>query len=620
MTTVQRLFVLLASLVVLVSGCNKDASDTGASEPVIQYELWPPEGGQGHALSVQVDSIDSVFVYGATEISFGEGIDVTGIRVDDGWTLIADILVQPDAELGVRDVSILVEDRDTVLSQAFRVRADSFTITPDNGKIGETVEVTLYGNNTEWEAGRSWVTFGDDITVSEFTVVTPTEAVAQIAIEADAAPGWRDVYTEDGPHVVTLYDGFLVDRVALAGAWEPAEATQGRTVEFSVSARGTAFEEGETDIEFFQGTRENGDIVIDQITVVDAENLWGEMTLSNAADLGMRDVHIITGTEGVVLEDAFEVLGADPSLDEVAVGLYYTVVRTVDNSSGATYESISAVAYFVIPLDPSCPEVTEVCTDGEDNDYDGYTDCYDSDCSTDMACSLGGPQPYDDNVVTPSYQTGGDPYDCPSPTMVSAGDYVWLESEVNTVTLEKYVDSGSGGIYYVGQDLTMDDYATNVYYDLHLQGDSEGLPEEIVERVLPTVPADWTYWDPTFSGNLTQDRNEPFTYTWGHPTDGTPGAQTYPDSIFYTSIGGTTCSEEYPDKAWWGEGCSLASYPWDDGEHTYEASQLLQLTAADVSFTGYSYVEGPYFGLADSIYQTNSAYSYIYIGGSMTLE
>jgi len=612
MNAARALWMVLSALLLALPGAGcSDAKDGGSDEEELgelSFVVSPPEGGQGQAMTVLLDASRSAFAFGETEVDFGEGVEVLSVTVEDGWTAIAEIQIDGGADTGARDVILSIEGRDTTLAEAFRVRSDSFEITPDNGKMGETLEVEIYGVNTEWQSGRTWVNFGDDIEVVSFTVLSETVAEATVAVAADAAPGWRNVWTEDGSHVVTLYDGFLVDRVAIAATWDPEDVDQGEVVEFTLIGRDTNFSNA-TGIRFYDGDYEMEDVVVDAITVIDSENLWGRMTVSNAAELGFRDVLVTTGEEGVMLRDAFEVMPGSVGLDEVAVSLSFNVVRGIDNGTGDIRESVNSQCIFYIPLDPGCPQSAEAaaCSDGVDNDYDGYTDCYDTDCEQDLACAPSGPQPYDANVVIELRETGGDPHDCPTPQTVSAGDYVWLESPANVVTLVKNIDPGTGLIYYAPESaLTMDDYVTDQWYDLHLQGDPDALPEEIIERIQPTVPADYELLTPQLWGNYSHDREEDFTFTW------TP-AQTYPDAILYSSIGGTTLvANDAPG--------SVATYPWDDGEWTFSSSELLQLNPNEVSFTLYSYIEGTTFGLKDSIYQSNLTESYIYLSGSMNLE
>ena len=101
--------------------------------------------------------------------------------------------------------------------------------------------------------------------------------------------------------------------------------------------------------------RATAKLIVDTITVLDSENLYGQMTLSNAAALGMRDVLISTGDEGVYLTDAFEVVGGDWSLEEVAIDLSFYVVRSKDNETGEVTEAVRSYCTFYIPLDPPCP-------------------------------------------------------------------------------------------------------------------------------------------------------------------------------------------------------------------------------------------------------------------------
>lgn len=581
----------LSAFGLLSLGCdNAEEEPVDESPSASLFEVSPPAGPAGRSMQVSINAQDSVFDFEQTQVSMGAGIDVLQVTVQDGWTLLADINIEPDAEVGPRNIQIDTSGRSYGIDKGFRVTGETFSVTPDRGKVGESVSIVLEGSNTQWKEGRTWVNLGDDVDVLDVLVISETLLEAEISIEGDASPGLRDIYTEDGPKVVTLYDGFMVDRVALAASWDPAVGTQGTQVEFTVKARDTNFLQDQTSITFYDGDGLNPDIRVDDIFVLDSENLWGRMTLSNAAELGDRDVLITTADEGLRIPDAFEVQGGTWSLDEVAVALGFNVTRGVDNETGQLVERVSAGATFFIPLDPPCPS------------------------GGSGSGSKPEPAPYDGNVVGPIIGSGtpGGAEDCPNPQTVSAGDYVWLESEANTVTLEKTVDSNSGMISYVGYDLTIDDYVPDNMYDLHLQGDPDGLAEEIIDDVQPTVPCNWYLDEPLFFGNYTQDRTTDLNYQWSN-TEGGLGACTYPDAIFYTEISGTTYNGTTdPGMA--------ASIPWDDGVHSYLASELSLLDPGPVYFIAYSIISGREFGLRNSIYQQNKADSYIYLQAAFILE
>ncbi|MEC8425335.1 MAG: hypothetical protein VX000_16235 [Myxococcota bacterium] len=593
-------FAALAALVtlsLLSTGCKDGGkADTGeAGRPVASsVALHPPVGGQGTSMEVRIDANASVFAFDGTSVDFGEGIRVDGVNVDDGWGSRVAITIEPDAALGKRTVEVRSDGRRYTLTDAFDVIAESFRIAPETVRIGEAVDIDIVGTNTAWLGGVTWPNFGEGIDVVEFSVLSETLATASLSVSPDTAPGWRNVVMDNGGgSLVTLYDGLKVDRVSLAATFDPPVAEQGDTVEFTVFARGTDFQSGTPRVGFADRYGPNPDVVVDTVTVLDAENLYGRMTLSNAAALGNRDVTLELPDEGLLIPDAFEVIGGEWDLSEVAVDLSFTVVRSRDNNGNGEYsERVRANCTFFIPLDPPCPSGGGGSGSGSEAGSD--------------------PSPYDNNGVwmATGEGSGGGQEDCPFPTTVSAGDYVWLESDQNSITLEKQIDTASGSIYYTAPDIQLEDYVTDNMYDLHTSGDPEAIGEFVLDEVLPTVPSDWQWVAPDLWGNHTHNRAEDFAFSW------TP-ALTYPDAMFVVSI----CTKQSPcpmaEESWSGY---AGAYPWDDGSHLFTASEMSMMGAGGVPVYAYSVISGREFGLPDSIYQTNQATSYIYLSQYMVLE
>jgi hypothetical protein len=559
-------------------GDTSDTTDTNDTNvEAAAYSLHPGVAGLNQQLEVHLSATSSSFKFGDTQLDLGPNVVVDQVTVEDGWNATAKVTVDAGAELGKRDAVITIDGREHTITDGFEIIGESFRIDPVAGKMGETVEVAIVGSSTEWTQGYTWPGFGDDVTVLEFQVLSTTLASARVAIHPDARPGPRDVAMEEGPHVVTLYDGFTVDRAVITAEFDPPQGYQGDTVDFEIHGLDTDFTDGSTEIEFWDDGGSNADIEITELHVLAADEMYGRMRLSNAARIGMRDVLISYEGESILLPDAFEVLDAPPDLSNVAVGLGFDVDRAIDNGTGEIAEAVSAFCYFVIPLDPPCGSPPPPAS---------------------------GPMPYDANGVFPS-PPEQDPEDCPNPETVSAGDFVWFEGTENVVTLDKTFIESTGQIIYVGNDLTLEDYHFDEMYDLHTQGDPDGVPEVTVPDVQPTVPADYYLTSPAFWNDFTWPRNEDFTYEW------TP-AQTYPDAFFITQISGTLVET--------GEGGFAGSIPWDDGVHTYTAGELSQLQAGPVSFAALSYIEGPYFGLPFSTIQTCQSDSSLTTSAYMILE
>jgi hypothetical protein len=562
----------------LFAACNNPEDDDGGSDlSAARVALSPPVAGRGQTLNVKLDASQSRFNFGTTELDLGPGIFVDTVNVNDGYSAEASISIDPDAQLGLRDAIVTIDGSPITLRDAFRVTPDSIlAVEPASGKMGEVLNVAIVGNNTSWEAGYSWAGFGRGINVMEFSVLSPTLATARLAIRSDARPGLRDVTVETGPSVVALYEGFTVDRAVIACEFRPEVGYQGETKDFTITCLDTDWGAG-TRIEFWDNGGRNPDIGVSELQVIDGENMYGRMRLSNAAFVGPRDVFITNGREAILLPDAFRVLDSPPRLDNVAISLGFDVQRQISNADGSIAEFVSAFAAFVIPLDPPCGSPPPPGS---------------------------GPMPYDINGVFPVPPDPA-PQDCPAPQTVSAGDYVWFESDENIVTLHKDIIRSTGQIIYRGRDLVLDDYRFNKLYDLHTQGDPDGIPEIILERVQPTVPADYYITSPNLWGDYTQSRSAAFNYTW------TP-AQTYPDAIFITQISGTLVAT--------GRGGFAGSIPWDDGDHTYMPAELTQLEPTPVNFLAVSYIEGPMFGFPFSTIQTNQSDSQLVTAARMILE
>ena len=561
--------------------CTIQPEKSGEDPAPLEFSVYPPASGRGTQVEVDIDANRSAFSYSNTNIDFGENVTVLNISVDDGYSARADILIDPDAELGLRDVIVWTDGSDYTVGESFTIVDQSFLIEPTSGKIGECIDVGILGNNTEWRGGLTWPHFGDGIEILDFTVYSDTLAEANISITSDAFPGWRNVVVDSGTGDYTvMYDSFQVDRIGLAASWEPVSAAQGRTVEFTIRAKATDFLSSIPHIRFFDRFGENPDILIRDLFILDAENMYGRMQLSNAAALGTRDVLIDTSEDSVRISDAFEVTSLNWSLSQVAISLEFEVVRWTDEETCEFEERVDASAVFFIPLNPPCG-------------------------SSGMGPPQPSPRPYDNNGVFEIVEgVSGPEEDCPFPTTISAGDYVWFESPENIVTMEKVYEPSTGRIYYKGFDLTMNDYVPNQMYDLHTQGDPDGIGEYLLEGVQPTVPADWYWLSPDMCG-LIWDREDGFPFEW------TP-AQTYPKAIFGTFIYGTLVEN--------GNRAFAGVLPWDDGVHSFTALEMLQLNPEEVRLEVLSYIKGPYFGLPESIYQYCRSDSYIAYIANFILE
>jgi hypothetical protein len=84
-------------------------------------------------------------------------------------------------------------------------------VNPAQGTPGQTLNITVTGENTNFVNGTSVASFsGGGITVNSTTVTSPTSATVNITIAPNAVPTARDVTITTGSEVVTAPGAFLV--------------------------------------------------------------------------------------------------------------------------------------------------------------------------------------------------------------------------------------------------------------------------------------------------------------------------------------------------------------------------------------------------------------------------
>ena len=83
-------------------------------------------------------------------------------------------------------------------------------VSPAAGSQGQTVTVTIEGQNTNFAAGTTQVSAVAGITVTNVNVTSATTLTAQFTIDAGAAPGPRSLIVTTGSEEAALPNGLVV--------------------------------------------------------------------------------------------------------------------------------------------------------------------------------------------------------------------------------------------------------------------------------------------------------------------------------------------------------------------------------------------------------------------------
>jgi hypothetical protein len=274
----------------------------------------PGTGIQGQSLTATITGTD---FSGATAVSFGPGITVTGYTVKSSTQIATGITVGGSAAPGIRDVSVTTPGGTAVLDGGFAVMAVPSSgpfvsgVAPGAGRCGEGLEVAVSGSNL---SGASEVSFGAGIVV-DYLVESSTQIRASIAIDAQAEAGMRDVVvtTPDGSSV--LSGGFEVlsasppSQPLKVTAVSPGRGALGEALDVVISGSSLG---GANEVDFGAG------VVVSYVYVGDSETqITASIIVNSDAEIGTRDVTVTAYGGADTLEDGFEVVGGLPRSPEV---------------------------------------------------------------------------------------------------------------------------------------------------------------------------------------------------------------------------------------------------------------------------------------------------------------
>ena len=534
--------------------------------------LYPNSLGKGTQARVALQ-LNNAFLERDSFFDFGKGVVVGDIFVQDSKNAVLDVYIQSNTDIGNRDILIVSEDKRLNIPKAYSIIDESFVVEPNLAKIGETLSIGILGNNTQWTEENLELDMGQHIEILDFTILSDTLAEAIITVSEDMIPGKHDIkIKDDEDDILTLFQGFLVERANSDISFSPKEMAQGEIVSFTLRSLQSNFFDEIPTIRFLDDSEPSNDITIVDVEVVDEHTILGHIWISNAAKVGYKSVEIEQEQESQKLSYAFAVVASPWEHEDVAVDVEMSIQRYV-NTSCEFFEEIEAKANFYIPLQPAC-ETTSL--------------------NSELMYTLDVNQFLFEEAF-PS---------CPESKTISAGEKIVLESEGHSIELYKNIHPNTGRITYESTTLTLLDYQPRTTYDLRILGDINGVSEELIPQVLTTVPTDWEWIKPNLCDSPISRQSDLDMY-W------TP-AQTQDYGFLEISLYGKLLSNS--------RDTILRVYPYDDGEHTFPASILLQLESGQGYLDVQSKHYGGFFGLSDSLIQDNQSQSFISYTTPLSLE
>jgi hypothetical protein len=268
----------------------------------------PPRGNPGQTnLDVIVYGAFTHFVQGVTIASFGSGVTVNSVTVQNATQATVNVSIAGGAALGSRTITLTTAAEVVSLTDGFWVNSSSLAITnvtPASGRQAQAnLDVVVTGAFTHFAQGVTTASFGTGVTVHGMTVQSATQATVTVSIPADAALGARTVTMTTGGEVASLSGGFevLEGTPALISATPNTGRRRRMNLPIHLTGQYTHFSQATTTVSF------GPDITVHSIIVQTPTVLTASVTIGAAAALGARNVTVTTATEVVELVNGFVV-------------------------------------------------------------------------------------------------------------------------------------------------------------------------------------------------------------------------------------------------------------------------------------------------------------------------
>jgi hypothetical protein len=275
----------------------------------------PNNAQHGESKTVNIQGRFTNFVAGTTQVSFGDGVTVSGITVSGPTALTAQITISTETSVGPRTVTVTTGAEILSLNNGFTVNPRPPVITsvsPNAGQQGQNVTVAIAAQFAHFTAGVTQINVGGGIIVNSLTVNDPNSLTAQLMIPAAVAPGSQTLSVMTGSEVVTIANAFTVTpgTPVLTGI-SANTGKQVETVMVTITGQFTHFAQGSTQVDLGPG-------IAASVMVAGPNSLTAQLNIAETAATGARTVIVTTGAEVVSLANVFTVAPGSPALISVA--------------------------------------------------------------------------------------------------------------------------------------------------------------------------------------------------------------------------------------------------------------------------------------------------------------
>jgi hypothetical protein len=297
--------------------------------PLINYaqqlSISPDNGTAGKKLNVTITGQNTHFKQGSgTSIQFSGGT-VNSFQIVNDKKINASITIPANAYTGNYTISVL-NTINGPLTVLFHVKGTPpprlIAANPTAGNAGQTLTVTITGNNTHFKKNKTEVHFDFTQATATTTVVNDSVLKAKITIPANTYTGDYHINVTTPADGIMGLDYFHVNGIAPPNphlsAIYPATGNRGRTLNVTITGVDTHFDSLNGTKVWFHYSPGSSTISVNWATPISPTSLNASISIPDDAALGAYTVEVKNNTDGsMLLQDSFHVQPAIPPVPSI---------------------------------------------------------------------------------------------------------------------------------------------------------------------------------------------------------------------------------------------------------------------------------------------------------------
>jgi hypothetical protein len=309
--------------------------------------ISPSSGTAGQTLNVTITGNNTHFLQASNTIHFyfsGATVTPNSLIINSNTSITANLTIPSNTYSGYYSFTVQ-NSKDGFLQKnnAFYVvgtaGASIASLQPSNGVAGQTMNIVIKGNNTNYTKAPNTVKFyfaGIPVNPNSLNVQNDSTLTVNVTIPANTPSGYYTVTVHNAiDGIMYSTNSFYVSQAATANisSLNPSSGIAGQTLDVTITGSNTNFSQASNTVRFYFTSGTSTYTTPNKITVHNNTSLTANITIPAGTPSGFYDVSVNNNIDKMMMKTgAFQVVIVDGTEPKVPKQTFYVKPNPFLNS------------------------------------------------------------------------------------------------------------------------------------------------------------------------------------------------------------------------------------------------------------------------------------------------